>query len=141
MGNYAFEDLTVGMASCRSYDFTEQRVESFAVLVDDHAPVHADAKFAERQGFAGRIVHGLFAQSIISGMLGEEVPGPKSVINNLSMKMHHPILIGQQVNYCVEIAALTASVSAVTLSFTGTVDGVVVLSGKALCSFPKEALK
>lgn len=136
MGSYSFSELSVGMTSKRSYLFTEQRVDAFSTLVDDKAPVHTDTEFAKSQGFEGRIVHGLFVQSLISGMLGNEIPGPRSVINNLSMKMHHPVLIGQTVNYQIEIIALTQAVSAISLSFSGMVNEKVVISGKALCSFP-----
>lgn len=136
MDSYSFSDLSVGMTSIRSYHFTEQRVETFSVLVDDRAPVHVDLAFAKNQGFEGKIVHGLFVQSVISGMLGNEIPGPKSVINSLSMKMHHPVLVGQTVNYQIEITALTPAVKAISLSFSGTVDEKIVISGKALCSFP-----
>lgn len=136
MGSYSFSDLLVGMTSERSYLFAEQRVGAFSALVDDRAPVHVDPEFAKSQGFEGRIVHGLFVQAVISGMLGNEIPGPKSVINNLSMKMHKPVLVGQTVNYKIEITALTPAVAAVSLSYTGIVDEVVVISGKALCNFP-----
>jgi acyl dehydratase len=139
VGSYSFSDLSVGMTSKRSYLFTEQRVETFSTLVDDKAPVHMDTEFAKCQGFAGRIVHGLFVQSVISGMLGNEIPGSKSVINNLSMKMHHPVLIGQTVNYQIEITALTSAVAAISLSFSGMVDENIVISGKALCSLPNPA--
>jgi 3-hydroxybutyryl-CoA dehydratase len=136
MDNYTFSDLSDGMISERSYLFTEQRVEAFAALVNDKAPVHVDLKFAKNQGFEGRIVHGLFVQSVISGMLGNEIPGPRSVINNVTMKMHNPVLVGQTVNYKIEITALTPAVAAVSLSFLGMVDERIVISGKALCSFP-----
>lgn len=141
MGNYSFGDLIIGMASRRSYHFTEQQVGTFSALVGDAAPVHMDVEFAKRQGFEARIVHGLFVQSVISGMLGNDIPGPQSVINSLSMKMHQPVFIGQQVDYQVEITALTAAVSAVSLNYSGLVDGKMVISGKALCSFPNTSPK
>lgn len=141
VANYSFGDLTVGMASNRRYEFTEKRVEAFSALVDDAAPVHMSVEFARQQGFEGRIVHGLLVQSVISGILGNEIPGPNSVINNLSMKMHRPVLIGQEVDYRVEITALTAAVAAVSLMFSGTVDGTTVISGKVLCSFPQPGSK
>ena len=137
MDNYSIQDLSVGMLVARSYLFSEERVRAFANLVDDMAPVHTDAAFASLQGFEGKIVHGLFVQSPISGMLGNEIPGANSVINSLNMKMHRPVLVGQTVEYRVEIVALTHAVMAVTLSFSGVVEGEVVISGKALCSFPK----
>jgi len=133
--SYSFAELSVGMTSKRSYLFSEQRVETFSSLVEDKAPVHVDESFAIGQGFEGRIVHGLFVQAIVSGMLGNEIPGPESVINSISMKMHRPVLIGQLVNYQVEITAVTPSVAAVSLSFSGMVDEMIVMSGKALCSF------
>ena len=138
MASYSFNELSVGMITKRCYHFTEQRVESFSNLVDDKAPVHMDEEYAKSHGFKGRIVHGLFVQSIISGMLGTELPGPQSVINTLSMKMHGPVAIGETVAYQVEIASLTPSVSAVTLNFSGMI-GIdrLIISGKALCSFPR----
>ena len=136
VSNYAFSELEIGMTSLKRYEFTAQRVEDFASLVDDPAPVHFDEKFAKQRGFSGRIVHGLFVQSIISGMLGNDVPGAKSVINNLNMKIHNPVLVGDFVDYRIEIVALTAAVRAVSISFVAEVSGLLVISGKALCSFP-----
>jgi 3-hydroxybutyryl-CoA dehydratase len=129
-------DLKVGMLVRRSYRFDEERVTSFACLVGDFAPVHVDEVFAVKQGFGGRIVHGLFVQSIISGLLGNEIPGSRSVINSLSMKMHHPVLISETVDYEVKITAITPSVSAVSLSFSGCVGDKMAISGKAICSYP-----
>ncbi len=137
MANSSFDDLKVGMVSKRVYRFTPQQVEAFATLVEDHAPVHTDFEFAQRLGYSDRIVHGLFVQCIISGILGNEIPGPSSVINNVSMKMHAPVLVDQVVEYHVEIVALTNAVSAVSLQISGSVDGKLVISGKALCSFPE----
>ena len=136
MADYELVDLSVGMSCEREYYFTEERVKQFALLVDDNAPVHVDNDFASRQGYAGRIVHGLFVQSIISGMLGNDLPGPKSVINTINMKMHNPVLIGQTVNYKLEILAITKAVAAVSLSFCGKIGEALVVSGKSVCSFP-----
>lgn len=136
MANPAFGDLSVGMTATRSYLFSEERVRAFAALVDDHAPVHVDSEFARGQGFSGCIVHGLFVQAVISGMLGTEIPGGRSVINSLNMKMHSPVPVGQAVDYSVEVTGLTAAVSAVSLTFVGTIGDTTVISGKALCSFP-----
>jgi len=136
VGSNTIENLSVGMVSRKSYLFSPERVYNFANLVDDMAPVHFNSEFAKLQGFQDRVVHGLFVQSIISGMLGNEMPGPNSVINNLSMKMHLPTLIGQTVNYSIEITSITHAVGAVSLSVLGTVNQEVVISGKVLCSFP-----
>ncbi len=137
MGNYSFHDLAVGMISRKGYQFTAKRINAFSELVDDAAPVHTNPEFAKQLGFDNTIAHGLFVQSVISGMLGTDIPGPQSVINSLTMNMHLPVLAGQQVDYHIEITSLTAAVSAVSLKYSGTANGKLVISGKALCSFPK----
>lgn len=136
MRELKLSDLKIGTSLNRSYRFDEERVAAFAHLVGDFAPVHFDVEFAIKQGFGGRIVHGLFVQSIVSGLLGNEIPGPRTVINSLSMKMHHPVLIGEEVDYQIEITAITPAVSAVSLSFSGYVGSKTVISGKVICSFP-----
>lgn len=136
MVNYVIQDLTVGMFAVRSYLFSSERISSFAHLVDDMAPVHFDSDFAKLRGYKERIVHGLFVQSIASGMLGNDLPGPYSVISSISTKMHRPTFIGQTVKYRIEITSLTHAVGAVSLSILGEVDGQTVISGKAICCFP-----
>lgn len=137
MAKKLFSDLQVGMTTERSFVFLPELVWEYSNLVDDHAPVHLDQAFASSQGFESKIVHGLFVQSILSGMLGNKLPGPLSVINQINMKMHSPVFVGQKVDYKLEISGITPSVSAVSLTFQGVVDDRLVISGKAICSFPK----
>ena len=137
MGNYTFTDLKVGMFVERSYTFYEEKIKIFADLVEDQAPIHTDVDFALSKGFSGKIVHGLFVESIISGMMGNEIPGSNSVINSLNMKMHSPVLIGETVDYRMEITALTEAVAAISLSYVGKVGERQIITGKALCSIPK----
>lgn len=139
MDNRDLSDLAVGMSTARTYCFSNEKVIAFSNLVDDFAPVHVDESFAKQMGLPSRVVHGLFVQSIISGMLGNEIPGPNSVINQFTMKMHHPVPVGATVTYEVAISAITPSVSAVTLAFSGRIDEVVAISGKAICSFPRKS--
>lgn len=133
--SYKFEDLSVGLSLEFTYHFSEDKVNVFAALVDDHAPVHFDPQFAQSQGFSGPLVHGLFVQSVLSGFLGNRMPGPNSVINTFSMKMHKPVLVGQSIHYFLTIIGLTPAVKAVSLGFEGKGASELVVSGKVLCSF------
>ena len=125
------------MVARRSYIFDEDRVSHFSELVGDFAPLHLDSSFSKAQGFRGRIVHGLFVQAIISSLLGEEVPGTFTVINSVTMKMHHPVLIGDTVDYEVRIVKITRAVKAVSLCYSGMVGEETVISGSVICSFPE----
>jgi acyl dehydratase len=131
-----FSDLYVGKSLNHSFTFTESVVNQFSKLVGDFAPVHTDAMHAKSLGYQDRIVHGLFLQSILSGLIGEELPGINTVIVSTSIKFYKPVYIEETVEYGIEIQSLTDSVSAVSLKFEGKVKGIEVFSGKIICTFP-----
>ena len=135
-----FSELAEGMEYSKNFTFSEELVLTFAALVDDFAPVHVEEDFALDQGFDGRIVHGLFVTSIFSGILGSQIPGPKSVINSLNVKMHNPVLLEDEIFYNVVVSALTPAVKAVVLNLKAENprSGSTILSGKSICSFPGE---
>ena len=113
------DDISVGQSARHEFTFSKDVVTRFGDLVDDHAPVHFDAVFAESQGFDGTIVHGYLLASLFSGLLGERLPGPNTVINALSLKYHQPVPVG------AVLLKLTAAKS----------DGEIAVSGRTTCSF------
>lgn len=123
-----------------TFTFTEEAVARFAELVGDFAPVHVDAEFAQAQGFPGRLVHGLFVGAIFSGILGQQLPGPRSVINSLSLKMHAPVTIGETLSYQVSVKQVSEAAHAVILEMAASNgSGVTVCRGQSTCSFPAPA--
>lgn len=133
-----FEAVKPGQTAERVYAFTPERVAVFADMLNDHAPVHFDADYATARGFPGRIVHGFFLSAPFSGLLGEELPGPASVINQTSIKVHAPVAVGETLRYQVSVTQVTPAVRAVVLKLDARgADGKAVLSGSAICSFPR----
>ena len=133
-------ELAPGAVVARRVTFTEAMVAGFAALVDDSAPVHVDAAFARASGFSGRIVHGFLLGSVFSGMLGQELPGPYSVINTVNLKMRRPVAQGETVDYEVRVEQVSEAVGAVVLTLLArNAAGETVLSGKATCSFPRRS--
>ncbi len=133
-----FEALALGQVAEREYVFTSERVGAFADMANDHAPVHFDAEFAKGRGFEGRIVHGFFLAAPFSGILGEQLPGPMSVINQVSIKVHHPVAVGNALRFQVAVAQVTPAVRAVSLKLVARdKDDRTMLSGSAICSFPR----
>jgi len=107
-------------------------------MVDDLAPFHFDKGFAQKHGFPDRIVHGFLISSFFSGILGQNLPGPSSVINQTSFKYHLPVFIGQRIIYSVSVEKITDAVKAVSLSLKATNNSDnIVINGSAICSFPK----
>ena len=117
--------------------FTETDVKKFGDLINDHAPVHFDKKFAQDLGFSDTIVHGFLVSGFFSGILGERLPGPQSVINQTSFKYHLPVILGQKILYIVSVTRVTPAVRAVSLNLKAiNNDGKSVITGSAICSFP-----
>jgi len=120
-----------------AHTFTEADIQRFGNLVNDHAPVHFDKKFARARGFADTIVHGFLVSGFFSGILGENLPGPNSVINQTSFKYHLPVVLEQRLLYIVSVGRITPAVRAVSLNLkTVNSDEKSVITGSAICSFP-----
>jgi 3-hydroxybutyryl-CoA dehydratase len=63
-GQYAFEDLQVGMSAELLRTVMESDVVAFARLSGDDNPIHLSEAFAAATPFGGRIAHGLFTASL-----------------------------------------------------------------------------
>jgi acyl dehydratase len=62
-----FEDLAIGMRATIRKTVENEDVIGFAELSGDHNPIHLSEHFARKTRFGGRIVHGLYTASLISG--------------------------------------------------------------------------
>ncbi|MBE58702.1 MAG: hypothetical protein CMD66_04765 [Gammaproteobacteria bacterium] len=136
----ALVDIKEGDEVVTDFRVTEEKISQFAVLVDDFAPVHFDSEFARNQGFDDTIAHGLFTASFVSGVLGNYLPGPESVINELNLKYHQPVYKGQTIQVLVSVQRVVHAVSAVylTITISEKSSSKKVVSGRAICSFPSK---
>ncbi len=124
---------SVGQRATRSCEFTPAMVAQFANLVGDRNPVHLDAEYAASTPFGAPIVHGMFAASLLSGILGEQLPGPGSIYLGQSLRFEAPVFVGDTVTASVEVVAVREGKRIVTLR-TECVrdDGVRVITGEAV---------
>ena len=92
-------------------------------------------------GLRGRIAHGLFVTALVSGMLGEELPGPESVINEIKVKYRAPVYVGSAIEIELSVVKVVPAVNAIMLSFEVIAESsdTPCVTGTALCSLPKYA--
>ena len=123
----------VGARASRSRAFTQEDVAQFAALVGDRNPIHLDAEAAARTLFGRPIVHGVFVASLISAILGEDLPGPGSIYLSQSLRFEAPVYVGDTVTATAEVTAVRAERRIVTLrTACVNVEGIRVLSGEAI---------
>lgn len=133
---YAFEDLRPGMASESEHTISEGDIQKFAEVSGDHNPLHMDEEFAATTIFKGRIAHGALTASYISGILGNDMPGPGAIFTDLNLRFRRPVRIGDTVTARAEVAELIEKGNRVVLTISCRVAGKMVVDGTAAVVAP-----
>ncbi|HLI05685.1 MAG TPA: MaoC family dehydratase [Ktedonobacteraceae bacterium] len=130
----------IGSQATLSRTISEDDILLFALVSGDHNPIHLDARYAEQSFFGRRIAHGFLVGSLISAVLGNELPGPGSIYLGQTLKFLAPIHIGDTVTVTVRVVALREDKRIVTLHTECTNQkGMLVLSGEATIKYMREA--
>ena len=135
-GTIVIEDMSIGMTRHLRKEITDRDVEMFAEVSTDHNPVHLDDAYARDTIFGGRIAHGMLTASLISAVIGEQLPGHGSVYLGQSMKFMAPVRPGDSVEARVTVKDIDHGRRRVTLDCACTVGDTVVLKGEALVLAP-----
>src|SRR6056297_2736356 len=133
---YKFEDMSVGMTHETEHVITEKDIDLFAEVSGDRNPLHMDEAFASKTPFGQRIAHGALTASYISGILGNDLPGPGSIFVGLNMRFRRPVFIGSHVTVRVEVTEMRERGNRVTLKVSCIVDGKAAISGEAMVMVP-----
>ena len=129
----------IGTQATLSRTITEDDILLFALVSGDHNPIHLDAEYAEKSFFGKRIAHGFLIGSLISAVLGNDMPGPGSIYLGQTLKFLAPIHIGDTVTVMVKVVELREDKRLVTLHTNCTNQhGTLVLSGEAIVKYTKE---
>jgi len=126
----------VGARATHSRTITDADIVRFAEASGDRNPVHLDAAYAARSPFGERIAHGFLTGSMISAVIGMELPGPGSIYLGQTMKFLAPVHIGDTVTVTVEVIGVREDKRLITLRTDCTnQDGVLVLTGEATVKY------
>ena len=124
------------MSAENVHTITENDIDLFAQVSGDRNPLHMDEEFASKTMFGKRIAHGALSASFISGILGNDLPGPGSVFIGLSMRFRRPVFIGDEVTARAEVAEKLDKGNRVTLKVSCLVDGKRCIAGEAQVVVP-----
>ena len=106
----------VGDRAERSMTVTDGHIDAFARLSGDRNPVHFDDAFARRIGFEGHIAHGAVTASLLSALLGMELPGPGSVFLEQRVRFLAPVRPGDTITGVIEVTKVRPDKPIITLS-------------------------
>lgn len=135
-GSICIEDIEIGMSRSLTKTVTDHDIALFAEVSCDRNPVHLDEAYAQTTRFEGRIAHGMLTASLISAVIGEQLPGHGSVYLGQSLRFMAPVRPGDSVLAEVTVAAIDHAKRRVTLETQCMVGNTVVLKGEALVMAP-----
>lgn len=130
-GTIVIEDLEIGMSRYLWKTVTDEDIRSFADVSTDHNPVHMDDDYAQDTIFEGRIAHGMMTASLISAVIGEQLPGHGTVYLGQTLKFLAPVRPGDRVYAEVKVTDIDYSKRRVTLDCHCAVNDKKVLVGEA----------
>lgn len=126
----------IGSRATRTRTISEEDITLFAQISGDHNPLHLDEEYAAHSFFGQRIVHGSLVASLISAVLGNELPGPGSIYLGQTLKFIAPVHIGDTITVTVETIAVREEKRIVILHTECTnQDGKAVLVGEATIKY------
>jgi 3-hydroxybutyryl-CoA dehydratase len=134
------EELQVGDRAEFSKTISEADVYLYAGITGDLNPAHMDEEYAKKTFFKSRIAHGMLLGGLISGVLGNKLPGPGTIYIRQEMEFLAPVRFGDTVTAAVEISEINREQKRVKVKTTCVnQEGTLVLTGEAVVSPPKRA--
>ena len=129
---YDIEDMAIGMSAETTKTITDADIVLFAGVSTDFNAVHMDEEYARTTPFGGRIAHGMLSASLLSAVLGNQLPGPGVVYLSQSLRFRAPVRIGDTVHARVTVKEVVTEKCRVVLDTVCTVLDKVVIDGAAM---------
>lgn len=133
------DELKPGDRAEFSKTLSESDVYLYAGVTGDLNPAHINEEYAKKTFFKSRIAHGMLLAGLISGVLGNRLPGPGTIYIRQELNFLAPARIGDTITASVEVAEIMAEAKRVRMKTTCVnQEGTVVLDGEAIVSPPKK---
>ena len=127
-----YDSIQVGEKASFSKTIGEHDVYTFAGLVGDFNPVHINEVAARDTVFQHRVAHAMLGASLISTVLGMELPGPGTIYLTQELNFQGPVYFGETITAECEVIEKDDAERAIVLSTTvRNQDDKLVVTGLA----------
>ncbi len=138
---YYLDEMKTGMFAENTMIVSGEKIDTFAELSGDFNPIHVDEEFAKASMFGGRIAHGALSASLISAILGNDLPGPGAVFVELNMRFRRPAMMGDEVVARAEVMEINERTGRVKMKVSCSVNGKQIIRGDAGVVVPKRPVE
>ncbi|MDF2454556.1 MAG: maoC [Cytophagaceae bacterium] len=108
--------LNEGDFYSENFSYSMEDVKTFATISGDFNPIHIDEAYAANTVFKKPIVHGIFALSVFSKMIGMTFPGEGTVYMGQDVSFKRPVFVGKEYIAKVTISAVNRDKHTATIS-------------------------
>ena len=139
--NKTFDELKLGDTASLVRTLTHKDIEVFAIMSGDVNPAHVDENFAKSDMFHKVVAHGMWGASLISTVLGTELPGPGTIYIDQSLHFRRPVGLGDTITVSVKVAKKIEETHRVILECrAANQHGKEVITGTAEVIAPTEKI-
>jgi 3-hydroxybutyryl-CoA dehydratase len=132
MKELSFEDIEVGQSAVRKRTITESDILKYAEVTGNYNPIHVDEEFAKTTIFRKRMAPAFLVSSMISAILGTQLPGPGAIYLKQSLDFTTPVRIGDEITARVEVTSKDSKQKTVKLkTICFNQRGSTVIEGEA----------
>ena len=137
--NRTYDDIAIGDSAELTRVATMQDIELFAAASGDVNPAHMDEDFAAHSRFGQVVVHGMWTASLISALLGNELPGPGTIYLGQDLRFLRPVKPGDSIHARITVRAKRDDRHIVVFDcICSDAQGRAVLTGTAEVIAPSE---
>lgn len=97
VNNYTYDEIEIGHKESFEVKITEDMLEKFKSVTGDINPLHNDEDYAREKGHPSRVVYGMLTASFLSTLAGVYLPGKRSLIHQVEIKMEKPVYVGDTI--------------------------------------------
>ncbi len=132
------EQLHVGDTAACEHVVTTTDIDRFVALSGDDNSLHMDDAFASELGFPGRVAHGMIALSLISRLIGTQLPGHGSLWMSQELDFVQPVHVGDRLRASVTVDRVSqaARIAVLTTLIIKADTEEIVLRGTAKVRIP-----
>ena len=140
--NRTFDEIEIGDTASLARTLTEKDIEVFAIMSGDINPAHLDKEYVKTDVFHKIVAHGMWGASLLSTVLGTQLPGPGTIYLGQTLKFLHPVTIGDLLTVTVTVIKKNPNKCIVELDCTCTLaNKIVAISGVATVVAPTTKVK
>jgi len=140
--NKTFDEIEIGDTAFVEHMLTQKDIQLFAVMSGDVNPAHLDEEYACSDMFHKIIAHGMWGGSLISTVLGTQLPGPGTIYLSQTFKFLKPVAIGDTVTARVTVKEKDDKKKRLVLKCVClNQDGKEVITGEAEVIAPTEKVR